>query len=309
MQRFFTKELKKYCLNLGFDLFGVTLPRKSNFGEYFEKWLDKKYQADMSWLKKTETRNNPALVLKDCKSILLLGVSYFNRDYGDDEKNDNKRALIARYAWGDDYHLVLGEKMKQIQEWLNKQYSCNYLHKYYVDTGPILEKELATWAGLGFMGKNTQLINQNFGSYFFIACLFTQIPFEQSTTKVVGGCGTCDKCIKACPTKALEEPYVLNASKCLSYHTIENKGIIPDEIKKAKKNRIFGCDICQEVCPWNKRAKITKMFDLRTKLRRDKLTIEQIKEMDINEYRRIFKKSAVKRAKFSGLKRNIEGLN
>ncbi len=305
MKKCKTKELEDFCRQLGFDLFGVIEPKQNKTIKYFERWLRNHYQAEMKWLEKLDKRREPTKVLNDCRSVLVLGVSYFNRNYTQKEIKDKNKALIARYAWGNDYHEVLGNKMKKIVTWLKENYGDNYQHKFYIDTGPILEKTLAQEAGLGFFGKNTLLINHKIGSYFFIACLFTQIPFEVTEKKVIGGCGNCQKCIQNCPTGALVKPYVLDANKCLSYQTIENRGDIPKKLKKKMNNRIFGCDICQEVCPWNKRAKVTSIDELKTKQKRDQLTIDQLKKMDTKKYQQLFTKSAVKRAKFAGLKRNL----
>lgn len=303
--------LKKYCLSLGFDLFGICSPALSENKTFFQDWLQKKYQADMEWLEKNkDKRFDPNQVLPNCQTIIVLGCSYFNRDYTQSEKNDPDRALIARYAWGEDYHLVLPKKLKLITAWLDKKFDKQYAHKYYTDTGPLLEKELGVRAGLGFIGNNTLLINPQLGSYFFLAIILTQANLSVATGRDLSlqnkiSCGTCRRCLDACPTKALIFPHCLDARRCISYQTIENREEIPAEIKEKIKNRIFGCDICQEVCPWNNFAQPTRIPEFQTKNNVDKLKISEIRDMTKAEYQVKFQKSAIKRAKFEGLKRNI----
>ena len=306
MKIFGNEKLKQFCQTEGFDLFGLIKPKQADSYDYFERWLNLGYQANMHWLyNKPDSRKSPAKVLPGCRSIIVLGVSYFNRNYENNEIYDRNQALIARYAWGDDYHRVLAGKLKKICQWLAAEYGEIYKHKYYVDTGPILERDLARQAGFGFVGRNTQLINHRLGSYFFIANIFSQIPFEVYANKAIGSCGSCRKCLDSCPTGALVKDKVLDANKCISYHTIENRGEIPKDVEKKIGNRIFGCDICQEVCPWNAKARKTRMEEFKTKNNRDKLRISELRKISQEEYNQIFTKSAVKRAKYSGLMRNL----
>jgi epoxyqueuosine reductase len=324
------ESIQKIIHEEGFDLSGVISPGQVDGYEEFVEWLGENRHADMEWLKKDlEKRKNTANILEGCRSIIVLGVSYFNSNYQLNEINNEERALIARYAWGDDYHEVLKVKLKNIIGKIEKlnprvagaiswkgdrqgrpydiQGACsNPEFKFYTDTGPILEKNIAEMAGLGWKGRNSLLINHKIGSYFFIATIFTTLEIEKYQEKIIGSCGSCRKCIDACPTGAILENKSIDCRKCISYHTIENKGEIPPEIKNKISNRIFGCDICQEVCPWNRFAKKTRMPELKIKNNRNKLTIKQIKNMDREEYQRLFKNSAVKRAKFEGLRRNAE---
>ena len=322
--------IREIAVSNGFDLCAVIRPGMVAGFDKFSQWLHDGCHADMKWLennfgKRCDTR----LIMEDCQSIIVLGVSYFNGD----NINDGNNAIIARYAWGDDYHDVLQKKLKIIIEKIKniytknspvgaiprgrpnlvstkgdrkgRPYDPNPQFKFYTDTGPILEKNLGAMAGLGWIGKNSLLINHKIGSYFFMATIFTNLEIEEFTEESMGSCGTCRKCIDACPTGAIREDRTINCRKCISYHTIENKGQIPPEIKDKMNNRVFGCDICQEVCPWNRFAKQTRLSEFETKNNRDKLTMEQIRNMDREEYQRLFKNSAVKRAKFEGLKRNV----
>jgi epoxyqueuosine reductase len=300
-------EIRKKCLDAGFDLFGVVRPSRTEFFSIYQDWVNNGFQADMHWIENhVEKRADNRLMLENCQSIIVLGVSYFNRNYSPEEINDPNRALIARYAWGDDYHEVIKNKLKEIGNFINTLHETNYKFKGFVDTAPIAERELATVAGLGWIGKNGNVINHQIGSYFFIASLFTQARIEEHQEKVIGSCGSCQKCLLACPTNALVKEKTVDARKCISYHTIENRGEIPVEIKEKMKNRIYGCDICQEVCPWNRFAKKTRMPELEIMNDRDKLSMKQIVDMTREEYQRFFKDSAVKRAKLEGLKRNVK---
>jgi len=330
-------KLKKYCFDLGFDLFGVIKPEKVSGFDKFERWLKDGNHADMKWMENNlDKREDPRLILEGCQSIIVLGASYFNRNYTDDETNDPDQALIARYAWGSDYHLVIKSKLAQIVSFLDARIvesegrhnakfkvqnskpqlkTQNQLprnryatdrYKLYTDTGPILEKWLGATAGLGFIGRNSCLINHKIGSYFFLATIFTTLPLPEYKEKIIGSCGDCRRCIDACPTGAVNNDGTIDARKCISYHTIENKGEIPSKIKSKMKNRIFGCDICQEACPWNKFARPTRIEELRTKNGRDRLKTSQLQDMRREEYQQLFKKSAVKRAGFDGLKRNCD---
>lgn len=290
----------------GFDLWATIKPGKVSGFTWYQKWLKQGFHADMKWMENNlDKRSNSTKIMDDCRTIIVLGASYFNRDYKMNEVENNGRALVARYAWGDDYHQVLVKKMATVMTNIALVIaSKNTKYKCYADTGPILEKNIAEMAGLGWKGKNSLLINHKIGSYFLIATIFTNLEMDEYKPKLSGGCGSCRRCIDACPTGAILDNKSIDCRKCMSYHTIENRGEIPFEIKKKIGNRIFGCDICQEVCPWNRFAKETSMPELRTKNNRDKLTIEQIKNMDKEEYQRLFKNSAVKRAKCEGLKRN-----
>jgi len=334
-------ELIYFCSSIGFDLFGVIRPGKVAGFDKFTKWLRAGNQAEMHWLEgNLDKRADTSLVLENCQSIIVLGISYFNHNYSDEEKRDQDRALIARYAWGNDYHEVLKFKLVQITKFIDNNWhyagvnhnskikgqrskpqpinpstrdqgvptqgrdDIDFKYKVYTDTGPVLEKWLGAEAGLGFIGCNSCLINHQIGSYFLLASIFTTAPLPEYREKSIGGCGDCRRCIEACPTGAINDNQTIDARKCIAYHTIENKGDIPADIKTKMKNRIFGCDICQEVCPWNKFARKTNSEELRTKNGRDQLTIQQIKEMDVDEYQKLFKKSAIKRAGLERLKRN-----
>jgi len=300
-------KIKNKSWQLGFDLFAVTKPsRVKNFSKY-QEWLENGYQADMRWMEKNlEKKADTGRILPNCQSIVVLGVSYFNRNFTAEHKDDLKNALIARYAWGDDYHIVLKKKLIELGNYINNLSNHDYVFCGFTDTGPVLERELASQAGLGWIGKNGNLINYQIGSYFLIASLFTEARIENYRPKNIGGCGSCQKCLLACPTKALVKEKTVDARKCIAYHTIENRGDIPATIKEKMGNRIFGCYICQEVCPWNRFAKKTRMPELEIMNNRDCLTKSDILKMTQEEYQQCFRNSAVKRAKWEGMQRNTK---
>jgi len=246
--------LKKFIDSQGWSLFGITsfekikknLERHENI---FEEWVSHHYQADMNWLERMEKdRFHPERVLAEVKSVIVLGAVY-SRDSGN-RTQDSADGLIARYARGKDYHNVLKKKLIELSAFLKskKPEAETYLS---VDSGPTADRVLAESAGLGFFGKNTCLINPPRGSYFFIASLMTTLDLPVMPEKPMPDCGECRKCIENCPTSALTKPGQLDARQCISYLTIENKGAIPVELRPKIGNRLFGCDACQECCPFN----------------------------------------------------------
>jgi epoxyqueuosine reductase len=218
--------------------------------------------------------------------------------------HDHERGWTSRYAWGDDYHEVLSDKLKKLHTFLETEAGAAYRGKYYVDTGPVLDRVFAEYAGLGWFGKNTNLINQRAGSWFFIGELITNLTLVFDAPPP-DRCGTCRRCLEACPTQALLAPYVLDSNRCISYLTIELRGAIPEELREGVGSHVFGCDICQDVCPWNRKAPATPVDSFQS---RDGLLAPQLSElaeMDETEFRRRFKHSPIKRAKWRGFMRNV----
>lgn len=290
--------------SLGFDLVGFA--QAVELTDEIEKlnlWLDDKFQAGMSYMERNiHKRKNPREVLPDAKSIISLALIYHTPFYHSNDKDFGK---ISRYAWGKDYHLIIWEKLDQLENEL-KAIDPNFNSISYVDTGPVMDKVWAVKAGLGWMGKHTNIINREIGSWFFIANIICNYEFEYSE-QIPDFCGECTACIDACPTDAIVQPYVVDSNKCISYQTIENKNEIAEELKGKFENWLFGCDICQEVCPWNKKFSITtslKDFYPRNK----ELTYSEIMQMDEETFKEKFSDSPVKRAKLSGLKRNAKFL-
>lgn len=290
--------------SLGFDLVGFAQAvQLTDEIEKLNLWLDNKFQAGMSYMERNiHKRKNPKEILPDAKSIISLALIYNTPFYHSNDKDFGK---ISRYAWGKDYHLIIWEKLDQLENEL-KAIDSNFNSISYVDTGPVMDKVWAVKAGLGWMGKHTNIINREIGSWFFIANIICNYEFEYSE-QIPDFCGECTACIDACPTDAIVQPYVVDSNKCISYQTIENKNEIAEELKGKFENWLFGCDICQEVCPWNKKFSITtslKDFYPRNK----ELTYSEIMQMDEETFKEKFSDSPIKRTKLSGLKRNAKFL-
>jgi len=278
---------------LGFDLFGVADPNvEKSHVEFFQKWLKEGHAGQMKpWLERgVPKRENPREILPGVKSVLCLAINYYP---GDHKSQKNK---VARYAWGDDYHEIIADKSKLLCEYLKELGDENPL--WYADTGAIFERYFAYKAGLGFVGKNTCLITKEFGSWVFLSVILTKLELVPTGPKYdFSLCGSCRKCLDSCPAGALREGN-LDARKCISYLTIEKKGEFPDKERRlvASQNYCFGCDICQEVCPHNGRAKKTSAF---------RPKFETLNESDIVDFS-IFKGSPIKRAKREGILRNLK---
>ena len=262
-----TEKIKEYAHKLGFDLVGIIPVTKSRTIDFYEDWLARGFGGEMGYLQRhLEVKRTPRSLLDGAKSIICLGINYFTTDIpsplvgeteGGCRRNDPSRGIISRYAWGLDYHDVIRGKLKELHSFINFASGSEVDAKICVDTAPILEREFASRAGIGWIGKNSNLINRKYGSYVFLAELILTKELAYDKVEVKDRCGTCTRCIDACPTGALVAPRMLDSRKCISYLTIEHKGIIPLELRPAIGNRIFGCDLCQEVCPWNRHAKPT----------------------------------------------------
>jgi epoxyqueuosine reductase len=301
-----TKKIKEKAAQLGFPLFGVTSPDPPDHLDFFQDWLDAGYQANMDWIgsdRSISRRSDPRAILPECRSILVLGCPY------PPPKGNVKGGNIASYALNQDYHNVLEERLQEIVKSIEGWIKRPLVNRWYVDTGPILEKELAMRAGLGWIGKNTTLINKQYGSYFFIAEILLDVDLITDLPITSSFCGTCTQCLDTCPTGALIEPYTLDANRCISYLTIEHREDIPDELRKKMGDWVFGCDICQIICPWNK---VKPGEDLPSVLdefqpRKDLLEIDPIAELELSQtdFSAKFKGSPIKRAKRRGYLRNI----
>ncbi|MEO8575090.1 MAG: tRNA epoxyqueuosine(34) reductase QueG [Gemmatimonadales bacterium] len=297
--------IKAQAYALGFDLVGITRLGPADTAPAFERWLEKGYAGDMDYLPRgVEKRRDTRLPFAGAVSAIVVGL-----DYG----GKSESGPVARYARGDDYHELMWKRLDALREWIARDIRCPVKSKSYVDTGPILERDLARRAGLGWFGKNTNLINPKIGSFFFIGALFVDLELEPDTPFEADRCGTCTRCLEACPTNAFVEPRVLDATRCISYLTIESKGDIPEELRPAVGELLYGCDICQDVCPWNVSfAQDLKepAFAPREALAGKDSTVlaREIESMDDSHFRAAFKGSAMKRAKLSGLKRNARAV-
>ena len=298
--------IKQEAASLGFAACGIAPIAHLHEDEiHLNNWLQKGYHAKMDYMQKhAELRVNPALLVENAKSVIVLLYNYYPSKMMD----KNSPYLVSAYAYGQDYHEVIREKLNILTSKLKVQIP-EIAIRGFVDSAPLLERAWATRAGLGWIGKNTMLISKRNGSYFFISELVTDIELEYD--KPMGGnyCGDCSRCIDACPTGAITDLKTVDANKCISYLTIENKGEIPEAFKGKYEKWIFGCDICQQVCPWNHYSTPHNEPAFEPPPGLIKMAKEDWEQMDNEQYKILFKKSAVKRAKFVGLKRNIEFLS
>lgn len=304
MNESLANEIKQRAQSLGFDLCGIAPVMPSAFKAEFHDWLERGYAGEMAYMARDpERRLDPGRLLKDARSIVVVGMNYYTES--DADTDDPQRAIFARYARNEDYHDVMGARLRELLAFIKERAGPEVEGKVYVDTGPLLEREVARLAGLGWFGKNSMLINTRRGSYFLLGELLLNIPLPPDRP-AVGGCGTCNRCLEACPTGAIVRPYVVDSRRCISYLTIELKGPIPEELAGKIGNRVFGCDICQEVCPFNIRhARPTSelAFQPREATRAPLLTA--LLRMDEEEFREAFRRSPVKRVKRRGLLRNV----
>jgi epoxyqueuosine reductase len=297
-----TLRIEIFAKELGFDGFGVALEVSSKSIKNYKEWLNLNYQGEMSYMSRNiEKRSSLNAVLSGVQSVVCLRTNYLTEEKDMGFVNKKNTGDISLYALNEDYHEVLIERHRQLEKKIRQEFEgCQT--KIYIDTGPILEKPLAQNAGLGWIGKHTNLITEHIGSYYFISEILVDTILKVSEP-ALDKCGTCTSCIDICPTKAIVAPYILDSRKCISYLTIELKGVIPVEFRKAIGNHIYGCDDCQIVCPWNSFAVKTdeKSFSAGD----GSFQLIELMRMDDEAFRKRFKKSPVKRTKRRGLLRNV----
>lgn len=298
-----TNIVKKIAQELGFDFCGVA---KAEFLEdeapRLEQWLNANQHGQMHYMTNHfDKRLDPRLLVDGAKSVISVLYNYYPAQHLPQE-DDNYR--ISTYAYGTDYHLVIKEKLKTFLEHLREEIG-EINGRAFVDSAPVMDKVWAKRAGLGWVGKHSNLISREIGSFFFIAELITDLDLTPDEP-IADYCGTCTRCLDACPTDAIIAPYVVDGSRCISYFTIELKEAIPETMKGTFENWIFGCDICQDVCPWNRFARPTQepQFSLSSELQA--FTKQDWEDLEEDTFQIIFKKSPLKRSKWEGLKRNIE---
>ncbi len=299
----FSDEIKQKALDLGFDACGICRATESGEEERYMQWLQDHWQGGMGYMERNiDKRLDPRLLVEGARSIISVALNYYPP-----VKLPGKVPQFAYYAYGKDYHEVVREKLRCLFEWIRERVP-DVTGRYFSDSAPVLERFWAARAGLGFIGKNTLLIIPGKGSYFFLGELIIDIELDYDEP-VTENCGDCTRCLRSCPTNAIEEPYRLNATRCISYQTIENKGEIAPEIVPNLRNNVYGCDICQKVCPWNRDAMSHNIPEFMPSDAFLKLDLEQVMEMDEDRWNHIFRQSAVKRAKLSGLKRNASAIS
>ncbi len=301
-----TEDLKSEAQRLGFVLAGVTAAAEPARIRAFHQWLGNGYAGQMHYLeKRADAYHHPAHVLEGCRSLLMLALPYRAAELPEHiECVGVESGRVARYALGEmDYHDVIHDRLKQLKSWL-EQRAPGALVRGVVDTAPLLEREFAEAAGLGWVGKNTLLLNRSWGSYFFLAALLTDLTLDIDPPQDKGYCGTCTACLDACPTDAFVEPYVLDATRCLSYLTIEHRGPVSDHLAKHFDSWVFGCDVCQEVCPWNRKANLSEEELFEPSPERAELPIEELLQLDDVSFRERFRHTSMWRTKRRGMVRN-----
>ena len=297
--------MKAQAEALGFDLCGVA--PVDDFPELavLREWLDCGYAGEMAWMARTaDRRRDVRAVMPQAQSVIVTGTLYnTDRPYSIDQPAGVAR--ISRYAWGDDYHDVLKPRLDALVAWMRRASAQPFDALTYVDTGPVQERVYAQYAGLGWIGKNTCLINAEVGSWLFLGVAITSLALEPDT-QGLERCGTCTRCLEACPTGALVEPGVLDSTRCLSYLTIELRAPIPEPLRPALGAHVYGCDICQDVCPYNRPAPVSTDPHWQPRPGLDAPGLEELRERPDAQLRRMVKGGPMTRAKLAGLRRNLE---
>lgn len=318
-----TQRLKAKAYDLGFDLIGIAPAERAPHAEAYRRWLERSYHAGMQWLARDPwRREDPRQVVPGALSVVVVGLSYFVLEPPAELWHDPSRGRIARYAWGLDYHDILLPRLRELGDFLEQETGRPLTRRAYVDTGPVLERDFAARAGLGFIGKNTLLISPRLGSYLFLGEILVDLELDYDEpspdggaschfgqpdeSERVGTCGQCTRCLEICPTHAFPAPYILDSNRCISYLTIELKGTIPVDLRPLLANWIFGCDECQEICPWVRRySRPTKDNFLRYDPEWVAPKLVDLMAMDEAAFRTRFKDTPIQRTKRRGLLRNV----
>ena len=299
------EQIKLWSSELGFSSMGITDIDLSQDQRYLEKWLEKGYHGEMKYMERHgKKRSRPAELVQGTKRIISLSMNYLPKNYnGLELLEEDKKAFVSGYARGRDYHKIMRSRLKKLVSKIKVHSS--HENRVFVDSAPVLEKALAQKAGLGWIGKNTLLLNKTAGSYFFLGEIYTDLELPIDEPKIVNHCGSCTSCMDVCPTKAFEGPNQLDARKCISYLTIEYKGSIKEELRPMMGNRIFGCDDCQIFCPWNKFLKITDEADFKPRHNLDDIDLSNLFMWSEEEFLEKTQGSPIRRAGYESWLRNI----
>jgi epoxyqueuosine reductase len=291
-----------FARQTGFDFCRIAACNAPAHATEFREWLRRGAHGEMNYMQHgAEKRCDPRKVLAEVKSIVVFALNYFQGNAGHRAAATAKTGRIARYAWGEDYHDVIANKLHKIDEFLR---SFGGHQKCYVDTGPVLERDHAAHGGIGWHGKSTMLVSQRLGTWFFLAEILTTLELPPDEP-VPNRCGTCERCITACPTGAITGPHQLDARRCISYLTIELKGAIPLELRPLIGDRVFGCDDCLDACPWNRFAQESRESAFSARRSTTGMSLREYLELNDNEFRMLFKNSPIKRIKRRGFLRNV----
>ncbi|MFC2129572.1 tRNA epoxyqueuosine(34) reductase QueG [Bacteroidota bacterium] len=298
--------IKNEALRLGFSACGFAkadeLPMHA---ERLNQWIDAGYHADMQYMENyLEMRCDPRELVEGSKTVISLLLNYKS----DKSQSDPDAPIISKYAYGTDYHFVMKDKMKELYKWIDQHYGP-IDGRVFVDSAPVLDRAWAVEAGLGWIGRNSNLINRELGSFVFIGELIIDLELEYNTIPESDFCGSCSICIDACPTNAILNNRTIDSNSCISFLTIENRAEIPEDFKGKLENRMFGCDICQDVCPWNQKSLSNDLPEFSPKVELLEMKKEDWYELAKPEFNSLFKNSAVKRAGYEGIKRNLSFLS
>lgn len=302
-----TAQIKARAVELGFQKVGI-VPAEPLAAERerLQEWLERGFHGEMPYMARDpEQRANPKILFPEARAVVVVALNYYTPDQHVENSNTGK---VSRYAWGDDYHDVVGEKLRELLSWIKQQWP-EADGKVCVDIQPMMDKAWAVHAGLGWMGKHTNLITRDFGSWVFIGELILNLELEYDEHQLADQCGTCTLCIDACPTSAIIEPYLVDANRCISHATIESRA--PELQPKVAENLegwLYGCDICQDVCPWNQTTPVTDEVRFKPRDGNVNVSIEEVLQLSPETYAARFRKSPMKRAKLAGLQRNAKAL-
>jgi epoxyqueuosine reductase len=309
--------IKDRARALGFDLAGITTPDPPPHLAFYAGWLQAGHHGEMGWLateRARARRADPRQILPECRSIVAVGVNYYWPAPAAPHPA-GAAGRVARYAWGKDYHEVIPARLRELAAFIEAEAGRPVRHKIYTDTGPLLERDLAQRAGLGWIGKNTNLIHPGLGSWLLLGELLLDLALTPDAAFEADRCGTCTLCIEACPTGAILDGRLLDARRCISYHTIELKGEIPAEYHPAIGDWLFGCDICQEVCPWNARfaeagaqaaPPVGARADLAPRPGQSALALDEVEALTPEAFKQRFGDTPLSRTKAGGLRRNAQ---
>jgi len=298
-------DIKQQARALGFDACGIAPAGDHPELKFFKDWLARGYAGNMGYLPRSaERRADVRRVMPSAQCVIATATVYNTKRPYSIECADPGRAHIARYAWGDDYHEVIGRRLEQLLEWMRAASDVPFEARVYVDTGPVQERVYAQHAGIGWIGKNTCLIHPELGSWTFLAEILCSLPLETDVPSF-DQCGTCTLCLEACPTHALVSPGVLDSTRCISYLTIEHRGAVPEDLHEAIGSHVYGCDICQEVCPWNAAPPVSGDPAWQPRAVWDAPRVAELAAMSDGELQQGLAGSAMERTRLTGLRRNV----